>query len=163
MTGQFVVSELAIVCQCRIGHLSVSGRPRRYWARTSDNGCSAAERDRPAQTLCIYPVTRARAVRGLMRMARDCAVVSAGLVAVDRVLPATVRVTLPVATARTVTTLVRVAPAGRAPSEKHRVRPERVAPPVRVTTRFCGSLRQEVTEAAVAVPALVVRMPRRMA
>ena len=96
-------------------------------------------------------------------MACDCAVVSAGLVAVDRVLPATVRVTLPVATARTVTTLVRVAPAGRAPSEKHRVRPERVAPPVRVTTRFCGSLRQEVTEAAVAVPALVVRMPRRMA
>ena len=108
-------------------------------------------------------MTRARAVRGLMRMARDCAVVIAGLVAVDRVLPATVRVTLPVATARTVTTLVRVAPAGRAPSEKHRVRPERVAPPVRVTTRFCGSLRQEVTDVAVAVPALVVRMPRRMA
>jgi hypothetical protein len=98
-----------------------------------------------------------------MRMACDCAVVSAGLVAVDRVLPATVRVTLRAATARTVTTLVRVAPAARSPSEKHRVRPERVAPPVRVTTRFCGRLRQEVTDVAVAVPVLVVRMARRIA
>ena len=102
-------------------------------------------------------------MRGLMRMARDCVVVSAGFVADDRVVPVTVRVTVRMATARTVTTLVRVAPAGRSPRAKHRVRPERVAPAVRVTTRFWGSLRQEVTEAAMAVPVLVVRMPRRIA
>jgi hypothetical protein len=98
-----------------------------------------------------------------MRMAGECVAVSAGLAAVERVVPATLRVTLLVATARTVTTLVSVAPARRSPRAKHRVRPERLAPAARVTTRFCGSLRQEVTDVAVAVPVLMVRMARRIA
>jgi hypothetical protein len=55
-----------------------------------------------------------------------------------------------------------VAPALRLPREKQRERPERFAPPVCVTTRFAGSVRQVVTDVAVDLPMLVARMPTRI-
>ena len=99
---------------------------------------------------------------GEMRIGVERAVVSEALVVDDRAVPITRRVTVRWVTARTWTARVRVAPAARLPREKHRERPARCAPPVCVTTRFAGSVRQVVTDATVALLLLEARMAMRI-
>ena len=99
---------------------------------------------------------------GVMRIGVERAVVSEALVVDDRAVPITRRVTVCWVTARTWTARVRVAPAARLPREKHRERPARCAPPVCVTTRFAGSVRQVVTDATVALLLLEARMAMRI-
>ena len=98
----------------------------------------------------------------MMRIGVERAVVSVALLAEDRAVPITRRVTVCWVTARTWTARVRVAPAARLPREKHRERPARCAPPVCVTTRFAGSVRQVVTDATVALLLLEARMAMRI-
>ena len=98
----------------------------------------------------------------MMRIGVELAVVSVALLAEDRAVPITRRVTVCWVTARTWTARVRVAPAARLPREKHRERPARCAPPVCVTTRFAGSVRQVVTDATVALLLLEARMAMRI-
>ena len=98
----------------------------------------------------------------MMRIGVERAVVSEALVVDDRAVPITRRVTVRWVTARTWTARVRVAPAARLPREKHRERPARCAPPVCVTTRFAGSVRQVVTDATVALLLLEARMAMRI-
>ena len=98
----------------------------------------------------------------MMRIGVERAVVSVALLAEDRAVPITRRVTVCWVTARTWTARVRVAPAARLPREKHRERPARCAPPVCVTTRFAGSVRQVVTDATAALLLLEARMAMRI-
>ena len=79
-----------------------------------------------------------------------------------RAVPVTLRVTRREVTALTWIVLVREAPTARLLRAKHKVRPDCLAPPVRVTTRLAGSRRQDVTAVAVVEPALVVRILIRM-
>lgn len=98
----------------------------------------------------------------MMRTDTGAAITRCGLADGERTLPTTRRTTARVLTARTTATRVRLAPAAMLPSPKHTVRPERIDPGARVSTRLAGSLRQARTDDAVPVPAWVARMPRRI-